>query len=203
LGYLRNKSLPRTANRVEADSAMQSPKAVDNFVLVGFMGSGKSSVGREIARRRHMQFLDTDSIIRQKYSKSISEIFATVGELTFRAEETRCLEGLQSRERIVLATGGGIVSRAQNRSLIKSLGIVIWLTASEEMIWDRVSRNNSRPMLQTSDPRTTIRQLLTERGPFYHEVSNVTVETTGLSHCEVADLVLLELDHWLADEARD
>jgi shikimate kinase len=188
---------------VEADSAMQSPKPVDNFVLVGFMGSGKSSVGREIARRRHMQFLDTDSLIRQKYSKSISEIFTTFGEPAFRAEETRCLQGLQEREQIVLATGGGIVSRAGNRSLIKSLGIVIWLTASEEMIWDRVSRNNSRPMLQTPDPKNTIRHLLAERNPFYHEVSDITVETTGLTHCEVADLVLIELNHWLIDEARD
>jgi shikimate kinase len=188
---------------VEADPAMSSPKPVGNFVLVGFMGSGKSSVGREIARRRHMQFLDTDSIIRQKFSKPISEIFAAFGEPTFRAEETRCLEGLQEREQIVLATGGGIVSRAENRLLIRSLGIVIWLTASEEMIWERVSRNNSRPMLQTPDPKNTIRHLLAERSPFYHEVSDITVETTGLTHCEVADLVLIKLNHWSVDEARN
>jgi shikimate kinase len=182
---------------------MQSRKAVDNIVLVGFMGSGKSSVGREIARRRRMQFLDTDSMIRQKYGKSIPEIFAMFGELTFRENETRCLEELQEREGIVAATGGGIVARAQNRSLIKSLGTVIWLIASEEMIWNRVSRNNSRPMLHTSDPRATIRHLLAEREPFYHEVSDVTVETTGLTHCQVADLVLIELNRWLNDEIRD
>jgi shikimate kinase len=199
----RNKSLPGPADRVEAVTAMQHRRAVDNFVLVGFMGSGKSSVGREIARRRRMQFLDTDSMIRQKYAKSIPEIFAKFGEVTFRAEETRCLEHLQEREGIVAATGGGIVARAQNRSLIKSLGIVIWLTASEEMIWERVSRNKSRPMLHTSDPRATIRLLLAEREPFYHEVSDITVETTGLTHCKVADLILIELNRWLCDEDRD
>jgi shikimate kinase len=188
-------------DRGVAVTAMQPPKLVDNIVLVGFMGSGKSSVGREIARRWNMHFLDTDSMIRQKYAKSIPEIFARFGEPKFREEETWCLEELQEKEGIVAATGGGIVVRPENRALLRSLGIVVWLTASAEMIWERVSRNNSRPMLQTDDPRATIQTLLGERNPLYREVSDLIVETTGLAHGEVADHVLTELAKWY--EERD
>src|SRR5215469_8871743 len=169
---------------------MHLPGSVHNIVLVGFMGSGKSSVGREIARRCELRFVDTDSIIRQKYRKSIADIFASFGEPTFRDEEHRTLQELQNARRVVLATGGGVVLQPRNHPLLRSLGVVVWLTANEEVIWERVSRNQSRPLLHTEDPRTTMRNLMSMRYPLYGSVADVTVETSGLTHQEVADRVL-------------
>ena len=169
---------------------MHLPGSVHNLVLVGFMGCGKSSVGRELARRCELRFLDTDSIIRQKYRKSITDIFASFGEPTFRDEEHRALQDLQQARRVVLATGGGIVLQARNHPLLRSLGVIVWLTASEEVLWERVSRNQSRPLLQTEDPRATMRNLMSMRYPLYSSLADVTVETSGLTHQEVADRVL-------------
>jgi len=191
------------ASRGEAVTVMQPLESVDNLVLVGFMGSGKSSVGREIARRWGFRFHDTDSMIRQKYMKSIPEIFATFGEPMFRSEESRCLEELQNSRQIVLSTGGGIVIQPQNRLLLRSLGVVIWLTASEEMIWKHVSRNKSRPLLQIDDPRATIQTLLAQRSPLYREVSDLTIETTGLAHAEVSDRIFETVTEWSANKNRD
>jgi shikimate kinase len=164
------------------------------------MGSGKSSVGREIARRWHRRFLDTDSMIRRKYAKSIPEIFAHYGEETFRAEEQRCLRELQGEKDLVLSTGGGIAVAPENRLLLRTLGLVVWLTASEEIIWHRVSRNADRPLLQTRNPRETIKTLLLQRNPIYEEVAHLRIETSDLTHQEVADCVLEKIEGWLINE---
>jgi shikimate kinase len=177
---------------------MHLPWSVRNLILVGFMGSGKSSVGREIARRCALRFLDTDSMIRQRYGKSITEIFAVDGESMFREEEHHVLLRLRGAQKMVLATGGGIVLQARNRSLLRSLGAVVWLTAEEEVIWERISRRQNRPLLQTDDPRSTIRHLMATRYPLYQETADVTIETSELTHQEVATRVLLAVNTWAA-----
>lgn len=175
---------------------MHLPESVRNLVLVGFMGSGKSSVGREIARRWGFRFIDTDTTIRQKYRKSIPDIFATFGEPFFRDEEHKTLQELQASQEAVIATGGGIILQPRNHPLLRTLGVVVWLTASEETIWERVSRNQNRPLLRTNDPRTTIRNLMSTRYPLYGAVADITVETTGLTHQEVADQAVAALNGW-------
>jgi shikimate kinase len=175
---------------------MHLPRSVRNLILVGFMGSGKSSVGREIARRCQLRFLDTDSMIRKKCGKSIPEIFAVDGEPVFREEEHQALLRLRGAQQMVLATGGGIVLAPRNRSVLRSLGAVVWLTAQEEIIWERVSRKPNRPLLQTDDPRSTIRNLMAIRYPLYHETADVTVDTSVLTHQEVATRVLLAVRAW-------
>jgi shikimate kinase len=187
----------------EAVAGMHLPGSVHNLVLVGFMGSGKSSVGREIAARFELRFLDTDSIIRQKYQKSISEIFASFGEPAFRDDEYRALQDLQTARHVVLATGGGIVLQTRNHPLLRSLGVVVWLTASEEVTWNRVSRNRSRPLLQTADPRTTIRNLMAVRYPLYRSVADLAVETSGLNHQEVADRLVADISLWSTGRHED
>jgi shikimate kinase len=167
------------------------------------MGSGKSSVGREIAGRGEFRFLDTDSIIRQKYRKSIAEIFATFGEPAFRDEEHRALQDLQKSRHVVLATGGGIVLQTRNHSLLRSLGVVAWLSANEEVTWNRVARNQSRPLLQTADPQATIRHLMSVRYPLYQSVADITVETSGLTHREVADRLMAAIGTWSAQRHED
>jgi shikimate kinase len=175
---------------------MHLPGSIRNLILIGFMGSGKSSVGREIARRCELRFLDTDSMIRQKYGKSIPEIFAAYGEPAFRDEEHQVLLRLRAAQPMVLATGGGIVLQPRNRSVLRSLGAVVWLTANEEVIWERVSRNQNRPLLQTKDPRSTVRDLMETRYPLYRETADITVETSGLTHQEVANRILLAIRNW-------
>jgi shikimate kinase len=169
---------------------MDLSKPIRNLVLIGFMGSGKSSVGREIARRWGFRFFDTDSIIRHKYGKSIPEIFSTWGEATFRDEEHLALKGFQNSRGIILATGGGIVSQPRNLPLLRHLGAVVWLIADEQTIWLRVRRNPTRPLLQTDNPRETIRKLLSERAPLYQSIADLVIDSTGLSHAEVADKIL-------------
>jgi shikimate kinase len=175
---------------------MHLPESVRNLVLVGFMGSGKSSVGREIARRWGFRFIDTDTTIRHKYRKSIPDIFATFGEPFFRDQENKTLQELQASQEAVIATGGGIILQPRNHPLLRTLGVVVWLTASEETVWERVSRNRNRPLLQTSDPRTTIRNLMSTRYPLYDAVADITVETTNLTHQEVADRAVAALHGW-------
>jgi shikimate kinase len=175
---------------------MHLPESVRNLVLVGFMGSGKSSVGRELARRWGFRFIDTDTAIRQKFQKSIPEIFASFGEPFFRDEENRTLQELQKTERAVIATGGGIVLQPRNHPLLRTLGVVVWLTASEEVIWERVSRNQNRPLLRTEDPRATISNLMSTRYPLYAALADITVETSGLTHQEVADRAVAAIGLW-------
>jgi shikimate kinase len=172
------------------------PPSVSNLVLIGFMGTGKSSVGREIAHRCALRFVDTDSLIRKRFSKSIAEIFALIGEAAFRDEEHRCLLELQGAQQLVVATGGGIVMQRRNHLLLRQLGPIIWLTATEEVIWDRVSRNRSRPLLHSDDPRATIRNLIKQRYPLYDLLADITVETTGLTHHQVADCIINAASDW-------
>ena len=178
---------------------MHLPGSVRNLVLIGFMGSGKSSVGREIARRCNLRFLDTDSVIRQRYGKSIGEIFAIHGEAAFRDAEHQVLLRLRGARHFVIATGGGIVLQPRNRSILRSIGPVVWLTADEEVIWERVSRNRNRPLLQTADPRSTIRDLIQVRYPLYREAANIIVETSILTHQEVATRILVALRSWATE----
>jgi shikimate kinase len=175
---------------------MDLPASARNLVLVGFMGSGKSSVGREIARRWGFRFLDTDSMIRRKHGKTISEIFESSGEPYFRDQENLALQDLQASFDAVIATGGGIVLQPRNHALLRSLGLVVWLTATEEVIWERVSRNQNRPLLKTDNPRGTITNLMSLRNRLYDSVADITIETTGLTHQQVADRVVAAVNLW-------
>jgi len=157
------------------------------------MGSGKSSVGRLIARTLGGRFVDTDKIVTERAGQEITEIFAERGELWFRQEETRALHSLLGSNGIVVATGGGIVTVSANRPLLKQLGLVVWLTADEETIWERVSRNKKRPLLHTDNPRDTVRTLLAERNPLYEAAADMQVDTSALTHAEVAERICRRL----------
>jgi shikimate kinase len=163
-----------------------------NIVLIGFMGSGKSSVGRLIAQRLGFHFTDTDRLIVERTGLSIADIFATQGETAFRDLETSTLRTFSSLNRAVISTGGGLVLREENRALLRELGFVVWLTASEQVLFDRVSRNQKRPLLQTADPRATIHELLEARRAFYEEAAQFTLDSSTLTHAAAADTVIAE-----------
>ena len=163
-----------------------------NVVLVGFMGTGKSAVGKLVATRLRFQFVDNDNVIMERAGKEITEIFAQQGEAAFRDYETRALESLVHLNRCVVSTGGGAVLREENRALLRKIGLVVLLTAREDVIYDRVARNSKRPLLSTDNPRDTISQILAQRQPAYAEVAQFSVDTSDLTREQAAEAVIAE-----------
>ncbi|MFV1993797.1 MAG: shikimate kinase [Verrucomicrobiales bacterium] len=157
-----------------------------NVILIGFMGSGKSTVGRLLGRSLGYEVVDTDHLVVEGEGRPIAEIFADLGESGFRDLETAALESLRGREGLVIATGGGIVLRPKNRNLLGSLGYTVWLNADEEAICKRVSRSRKRPLLEAGDPRATVARLLEARRPIYRECADLVVDTAGIGIKEVS-----------------
>ena len=154
------------------------------------MGAGKSSVARELARRGGRRWVDTDRLAAARAGMPIPEVFSRHGEEGFRRVETEALRALAGSRRLIVATGGGIVTRPENVPLLRALGGVILLTASEDVLFERVSRKNHRPLLYTDDPRATLVELLARRQPLYEACAHFTVDSSGLGHAEVADAIL-------------
>ena len=161
-----------------------------NVVLIGFMGTGKSSAGRLVANKLGFQYVDTDQLVSQRAGREIPEIFAAEGEEFFRELEASALESLVHFERCVIATGGGIVLREANRVALRKLGFVVGLIASEAVIFERVSRNSRRPLLQTPDPRATVQAMLAARQPLYEAAAELTIDSSNRNSNEVAELIV-------------
>jgi len=161
-----------------------------NIVLIGFMGCGKSSVGRRLSSLTGHRFVDTDELVAQAANKSIPEIFAAGGEESFRDIEERVLAGLVGVAGIVLATGGGAILRESNRAAMKKIGTVAWLDADPDALFERASRSQRRPLLQTDNPREIFDELLASRRAIYGETADFRLDSTGLAHDEVAQRLL-------------
>jgi shikimate kinase len=161
--------------------------------LIGFMGAGKSAVGRELSRRTGWPRHDTDEMIREQFRISIPDIFARHGEPAFRDAETRLLKALQRGLAGIVVTGGGIVLREENVRLLRGLGRIIWLDADEEVLWHRASRHSTRPLLQTPDPRARFAQLLRERLPHYQTAADYRINTSSSSIAQVTDEIIAVL----------
>ena len=153
----------------------------DNIFLVGLMGAGKSTIGRQLARELGKQFRDSDSEIEKRTGVNIDVIFDIEGEQGFRRRETRMLKELVEERGIVLATGGGAVLASENRQLLRDNGLVIYLKASAEHLAGRVKLDRRRPLLQTGDKLATIRELMTQREPVYQQLADMVVETNNRS----------------------
>ncbi|HEX8077262.1 MAG TPA: shikimate kinase [Chthoniobacterales bacterium] len=166
----------------------------DGIVLIGFMGAGKSSVGRTLARMTGLARFDTDEMVAARFGLGIPEIFATHGEQKFRDAETEALREIAGKGTAIVVTGGGIVLRPENVALLRQLGLIIYLSADEETLFGRISRRPTRPLLQTEDPRATLRELLTVRLPIYREAADAEVDTAGLGHEEVARSILEKIE---------
>ena len=162
------------------------------IVLIGFMGAGKSSIGRALAHRTGLPLYDTDELVARRLGMPITDIFAQHGEAAFRDAETTELCGLQPQPAIVV-TGGGIVLRSENVNALRRLGVVVHLTADEATLFERATRRATRPLLQTENPRARFAQLLQTRDALYLGAADVTLDTSGLRRDEVVDSVLDEL----------
>ena len=160
---------------------MAEPRSVTGprLFLVGMMGAGKSTVGRLLARRSGLDFIDCDREIEARSGVAIATIFEVEGEEGFRRRETALIDELTQRPGVVLATGGGAILAEENRQRLHSRGVVIYLRASVDEIVRRTQRDRSRPLLQTADRRGRIAQLLAEREPLYEEVAHLTVHSSA------------------------
>ncbi|MEO3480239.1 shikimate kinase [Phaeobacter sp. CAU 1743] len=160
------------------------------IVMVGMMGAGKTAVGRALAARLDVPFLDSDHEIEAAANMSIPEIFSRDGEPFFRIKERQVIARLLEEERGVLSTGGGAFLSEENRTLITEGGVSVWLQADLEVLWNRVRHRDSRPLLRTSDPKATLRELYDARVPFY-EKADLTVKSDGQASIEtMVDRVL-------------
>jgi len=147
--------------------------AARNVFLVGPMGSGKTTIGQRLAGLLGLDFLDCDRELETRTGASVSLIFDVEGEEGFRERETQILRELAARDGVLLATGGGVVIRAENRALLKRRGLVVYLKTSIEQQLRRLGRDRSRPLLQTSDRRERLRQLAEQRNALYEEVADI------------------------------
>lgn len=162
-------------------------KQPQNLFLIGPMGAGKSAVGRQLARLLHLDFLDSDEEVENRTGVDIPFIFEKEGEEGFRKRESKVIDELSRRQGIVLATGGGAIVDAQNRSQLGARGYVIYLHTTVQQQLDRTQRGRNRPLLENGDREKVLTELMEKRDPLYREIADLIVETDGRRVKEVAD----------------
>ncbi len=164
-----------------------------NLFLVGPMGSGKTTIGRQLARRLKKSFIDSDHEIEDHTGASISLIFDIEGEEGFRTREKAIIDELTRQENIILSTGGGVILAEENRQHLKDRGIVIYLYAPLKKLFYRTSRDKNRPLLQTENPREKLRQIVEERDPLYRETADLIVETENRTVHQVVSYIIRQV----------
>ena len=170
-----------------------------NIFLVGLMGAGKTTVGRLLARRLKMRFLDSDHEVERRCGVKIPVIFEIEGEPGFRSREQQAIAELTALEGIVLATGGGAVLAEENRRQLAAAGTVIYLRAKPEDLYERVRHDRNRPLLANTDTLERLRELHAERDPLYRAVADLVVETGSQSVQALARDLFTQLEHrWKA-----
>ncbi len=171
---------------------MSTPQA--NIFLVGLMGSGKTTIGRALAKRLNLRFVDADHEIESRTGASITLIFEIEGEASFRQREADVISDLTQQQGIVLATGGGAILNQESRRSLRERGTVVYLRASVGSLVQRTSHDRQRPLLQTADPRARIEELMRQRAPLYEEVAHITVETGRPNVQSVVQNILVQLE---------
>lgn len=173
-----------------------------SIVLVGIMGCGKSTVGKRLAQRLGLEFIDADSEIERAANMTVSEIFAEHGEPYFRSGEERVIARLLGEGPQVLATGGGAFMSEATRAEIAQNGLSIWLKVDFDTVMARVRRRSTRPLLQNPDPEGTMKRLMADREPIYAKAA-LTVRSKDVPHESVVDQIVVSLDNYLHQRAGD
>ena len=186
--------IPETAAGIETSSTTQrQPWRARPLVLVGLMGAGKSTIGRRLAKQIGWRFVDSDEEIEAAAGCSVSDIFTIHGEAIFRDLEQRVITRLLGEAPMVLATGGGAWMQPGVRAIIKQQATSVWLRAELEVLTDRVSKRNHRPLLETGDKREILHKLMQERYPVYEE-ADVIIDSSHGPHETVVERVISALD---------
>jgi shikimate kinase len=175
-------------------------RAGKSIVLIGFMGTGKSIVGKVLEQKTGFRRFDTDEIISSKLKTPIEEIFSTHGEEYFRDLETETVRSLSEEEPAIVVTGGGIVLRGENVDLLKQMGTVVWLDADEATLRPRIHRLTDRPLLRTANPGATLSELLATREPLYRKVGDLRVDISQKNPEEIAELILKNIRNFPVGE---
>jgi shikimate kinase len=180
------------------EAAIAAALGTRSIVLVGMMGAGKSTIGRRLAARLRLPFLDADGEIETAAGMSIPDIFETHGEAHFRDGEARVIARLLEAGPGVLATGGGAFMRTETRERIRGKAVSIWLKADADIIMRRVKRRADRPLLQTADPAATVGRLIEEREPVY-QCADLTIWSRDVPHEKIVDECIEALHALLCD----
>jgi len=170
---------------------VNNSRRIVNVALIGFMGAGKTSVGRLVSEQLGFDYLDTDEIIQSRTNRTIADIFAKDGEPAFRKLEEQIVAELATHERTVISTGGGLPVNSENLTSLKTHALAVYLWASPEKLWERVRNQTHRPLLNTPDPKRKIRELLATREPFYRQ-ADVLLNTELRPVREVAQQVIYQ-----------
>jgi shikimate kinase len=194
---MTRKREPRTSDATEPTEARVARElAGRTIVMVGMMGAGKSSIGRRLATRLGLPFVDADAEIEQAANATITEIFESHGEAYFRDGERRVIQRLLDGAPKVLAAGGGAFIQPETRAAIRAGAISIWLKADRDLIIARVKRRSNRPLLKTADPEAVIDRLIAERYPTYAE-ADLHIQSRDVAHDLVVDDIFAALDDYL------
>ena len=168
--------------------------AADRIFLVGLMGAGKTTIGKQLAKTLNKQFVDSDREIENHTGASIPLIFELEGEEGFRKREREMIDQLTQRHDTVLATGGGAVLNEDNRRWLGERGVVVYLHATVEQLLERTRMDRNRPLLQTEDPEARLRELMEIRDPLYREVADIIVDTGDTSVRQVVQALVEQLN---------
>lgn len=161
---------------------------MDNIILIGFMGCGKTSIGSKLSFRLHRNFIDTDKQIEKKQGRAISDIFREEGEVFFRQLETECLKDLLGQQNnSIIAVGGGLPLQKENRELLHRLGYLIYLQVTPDTIYKRLRSDTTRPLLQGDNPRDRIAELLNRRSSVYTATADMVMDTDGKEFEQIMD----------------
>lgn len=172
-----------------------------NIFLVGMMGAGKTTLGKALAHRLHLEFLDTDRVLVERTGVPVTTIFEIEGEDGFRRRESCVLAELAEREDCIIATGGGAILAEVNRQVMRRRGTVVYLRARIEHLWERTRQDASRPLLATPDPRGTLERLLKERDPLYREAAHIIVDSGAQSAAALVGRVAVALREHFPEES--
>lgn len=166
-----------------------------NIFLIGPMGAGKSTIGRQLAQMLNMDFLDSDSVIEERAGADIDWIFDIEGEAGFRKREERIINELTQSQGLVLSTGGGTVLSKDNRNALSARGIVVYLETTVDKQFERTQRDKKRPLLQTEDPYQVLQELAKVRNPLYEEIADITLQTDDQTAKVVATQIIDMMDN--------
>ena len=176
---------------------MDNQYGTNNIYLVGLMGSGKTTMGRSLAKRLELDFIDSDREIELRTGVSIPTVFEIEGEEGFRKREAQVIADLSKLSRRVVATGGGVILRPENRSNLRASGFVIYLNVPPLTLWERTRNDRNRPLLKVSDPLQRLNDLYTQRDSLYREVANLVVDGSRINAQGILQLLMKEIgEQW-------
>lgn len=172
---------------------MDKQYGTNNVYLVGLMGAGKTTIGRSLAKRLNLDFLDSDREIEARTGVTIPTIFEIEGEDGFRKREAHMILELAQLSGRVVATGGGVVLRQENRSNLRASGFVVYLNVPPHTLWERTRNDRNRPLLQVADPLLKLKELYAERDPLYREVADLVIDSSRINAQGVLQLLIKEV----------